>query len=282
MRTPAFLLSSIAAAVSATHALAQAPEPPAPPPATPAQPIVVQQVSCRGEEPFWQLDASRTTGVLQRTGGKARQVVEFRGELVPVAAVTPASLVWRGNSTHLPNDTMVAVLREEACRPAKADGPAPSWRGIVSVRAGETLAGCCTIVRGYDAGKAPLATFATKAQDDWSRRYPDLAASIQRCVNDGGVTVREVAKAWSVDANAVAVRLVATDGKPWTCTVETQARTRPRMARVGDGEPPLPGANMPVYYPPREAPIVACGRLERIAGPGARARTEGWLHYDRC
>jgi hypothetical protein len=51
---------------------------------------------------------------------------------------------------------------------------------------------------------------------------------------------------------------------------------------VGDDAPPLPGANLPVWYPPREAPIVACGRLERIAGPGPRARTEGWLHYDRC
>jgi len=38
-----------------------------------------------------------------------------------------------------------------------------------------------------------------------------------------------------------------------------------------------------VFYPYRDPPpIVACGRLERIAGPGVRARTEGWLHYDRC
>lgn len=274
MRTPApLLLTIVAAAVLASDVRAQAPAQP---------PIVAQQVSCRGEEPFWQLDANRTTGVLQRTGGRARQVVEFRGELAAPGSVAPASVVWRGNSTHLPNDTLVAVLREEACKPTAADPATLPWRGIVSARAGETLAGCCTVKRGYDAQKAPLAAFAAKRQDDWSRNYPDLAASIQRCVNDGGVAVREVAKAWSVDASTVTVRLAATDGKAWNCTVESNARMRPRIAAVADGEPPLAGANTPVWYPPREAPIVACGRLERIAGPGSRARTEGWLHYDRC
>ena len=276
MRTPApFLLTIVAAAVIAAAAHAQAPAPPAPP-------VVAQQVNCRGEEPFWQLDANRTTGVLQRTGGKARQVIEFRGELAPLASVAPTSLVWRGSSTHLPNDTLVAVLREESCKPAPAGASPLAWRAIVSVRAGESLAGCCTVKRGYDAQKAPLATFATKPAEDWSRRYPELAAPIQRCVTDGGVGVREVAKAWTADANVVAVRLVATDGKAWTCLVEPNARVRPRVVAVADGEPALAGANAPVWYPPREAPIVACGRLERIAGPGARARTEGWLHYDRC
>lgn len=274
MRTPALsLLTTVAVSVAATLACAQ-------PPAPPAQPIVAQQLSCRGEEPFWKLDVTRTTGVLQRTGGKARQVVEFRGEFAAVASVAPPSLVWRGDSTHLPNDTVVAVLREEACRSTLADAPL-AWRGIVSVRAGETLAGCCTVRRGYDASKAPLASFAAKPQDDWSRRYPELAASIQRCVNDGGVVVREVAKAWT-DGDAIAVRLVATDGRPWNCRVDPASRARPRAVPVGDDAPPLAGASLPVWYPPREAPIVACGRLERIAGPGARARTEGWLHYDRC
>ena len=41
-------------------------------------------------------------------------------------------------------------------------------------------------------------------------------------------------------------------------------------------------SNAPVYYPPRVEPIVACGKLERIAGTGPRARTEGWLHCERC
>lgn len=275
MRKPAlFLLTTAALSAIATLACAQAP-------AHPAQPVIAQQMSCRGEEPFWKLDATRTTGVLQRTGGKARQVVEFRGDFAAIGSVAPPSLVWRGNSTHLPNDTVVAVLREEPCKSTMADTPPLPWRGIVSVRAGETLAGCCTVRRGYDASKAPLASFATKPQDDWSRRYPEFAASIQRCVTDGGVAVREVAKAWS-DGDAVAVRLVATDGRPWNCRVEPNSRLRPKPVPVGDGEPPLAGANMPVWYPPREAPIVACGRLERIAGPGARARIEGWLHYDRC
>jgi uncharacterized membrane protein len=275
MRPPSLLLSALVASAFAGGAYAQAPSPA-------GQPLITQQVTCGGDEPFWQFDATRTTGVLQRTGGKARQVVEFRGELRRLAAVEPPSMVWRGSSTHLPNDTLVAVLREEACKSTMADTPPLPWRAIVSVRAGETLAGCCTLKRGYDAAKAPLAAFASKPEEDWSRRYPELAAPIQRCVNDSGVTVREVAKAWSAGADAVAVRLLSADGKAWTCTVGPNARARPTVVPVAAGDAPLAGANQPVYYPPREAPIVACGRLERIAGPGARARTEGWLHYDRC
>ncbi|MEO8486134.1 MAG: hypothetical protein ABI585_07315 [Betaproteobacteria bacterium] len=276
MRTPALaLFTALAAIAIASAASASAPAPP-------AQVAIPQQLSCHGVEPFWQLDANRATGMLQRTGGKARQVVEFRGELQPFPSVAPAALVWRGASTHLPNDTIVAMLRQEACKATSGDTPPQGWRAIVSIRAGETLAGCCTVREGYDGARAPLAAFAQKRDDDWSRRFPDLAAPIQRCVADGGVAVREVAKAWSVDADTVTVRMVGNDGKPWACTVAANARVKPKSVPVAANEPPLAGANAPVFYPARDAPLVACGRLERIAGSGARARTEGWLHYDRC
>jgi uncharacterized membrane protein len=274
MRPPILAFLTTLAAAGAP-ALAQSP--------APAQPIVPQQIACRGEEPFWHLQANRSTGVLENLGGsKARQVVEFRGELLPLSHLSPKALVWRGASTHLPSQTVVATLREEACASTMKDGPALAWRAILTSRAGEAIAGCCSVKSGYDAQKAPLAAFAQKRADDWSRRYPELAPSIQRCVNEGGVAVREVAKAWQADGATVAVRMLASDGKAYACTVDPTARVKPKVAPVAAGDPPLDGANAPAWYPPREAPVVACGRLERIAGPGARARTEGWLHYDRC
>ena len=254
-------------------------------PAVRAQPapqaVIPQQVSCVGEEPFWGFDANRTTGDLHRPGGKARQTVEFRGELLAIPFLAPKALVWRGNSTRLPAETLVATLREESCSSTMKEGPPREWRAILSTRPGEALTGCCTVRSGYDAAKAPLAAFAAKPEGDWSRGYPAYASAIARCVNESGVAVREVAKAWSADKSLVAVRLIANDGKAWNCTVDTASKARPQATSVAVTEPPLAGAGNPVFYPAREAPpIVSCGRLERIAGP--RGRTDGWLHYDRC
>jgi len=254
------------AAVAAAPAAAQAP-----------QVAIPLEIACRGDAPYWQLDAGRATGTLKRAGGQAKQQLELRGELSSIDGVAPPALVWRGSSTHLPAEVIVVTARELACA---AGDKAAGWQAIASLRTGETLPGCCAVKRGYDAIKAPLASFGAKPASDWSRRYPDLAASIQRCVNDGGVSVREVAKAWTVDADSVAVRMTGADGKSWQCT--TAGRARPKVAPVAASDPAPEGANAPVYYPPRVEPIVACGKLERIAGTGPRARTEGWLHYERC
>ena len=270
MRTPILLLTMLAAAGG--PALAQSP--------APSQPVVPQHVACRGDNPFWHLDAGRTSGVLKRAGGRAKQQLELRGELLPIVDVAPNALVWRGTSTHLPSEVVVVTTRELACRPG-AD-VASGWQAIVSLRPGEALAGCCVVRRGYDATKAPLAAFAQKKGDDWAHRWPELGAAVQRCANDAGVPVREVAKAWSADASTVAVRMTAADGRALACTVAANGRGKPQVAPLAAGDPLPAGANAPVYYPAREAPIVACGRLERIAAPGPRARTEGWLHYERC
>jgi uncharacterized membrane protein len=266
-------LFPIAASLAATAALAQAPAPP--------QVAIPQQITCLGEEPFWRLDANRATGNLQRLGGRTRQAVELRGELAAISFLTPRALVWRGNSTRLPSETVVATLREEACGSTMKDGPPQAWRAILSTRPGEALTGCCTVKNGYDTTKAPLAAFATKAEGDWSRDFLAYAGAIGRCVIESGIAVREVAKAWRVDRSLVAVRMVANDGKAWNCTVDTASKARPQTASISVTEPPLSGAGAPVFYPARDAPpLVTCGRLERIAGP--RGRTEGWLHYDRC
>ncbi|GMU70942.1 MAG: hypothetical protein AMXMBFR42_04090 [Burkholderiales bacterium] len=247
-----------------------------------AQPVIAQQISCRGEEPFWNLEAGRTSGVMQTLGGsKARQVVEYRGEILPLSFLAPAAIVWRGTSTHLPSQTVVATLREESCASTMKEGPPRPWRAILTSRPGEAVTGCCTVRSGFDAMKAPLAVFASKPESDWSRRWAEVAAAVQRCANDPSGTVREVTSAAPAAGGTVAVRGVASDGKAWTCTVDAAGKSQPRFAPA-TAEAPA-GAGGPVFYPFRDPPpIVACGRLERIAGPGARARTEGWLHYERC
>lgn len=263
---------ALAFAVAASIASAQAP----------SQPIVPQQIACRGEEPFWSLQASRTSGTMQSlAAGKARQVVEFRGELIAMPFLEPKAIVWRGQSTHLPNQTVVATLRRESCASTMKDGPPQDWRAILTSRPGEAITGCCTVKSGFDAMKAPLAEFASKPDGDWSRRWPEISAAVQRCANDPSTPVREVANAAPGGSGEVVARVIAVDGKAWTCTVDAAGKSKPRFSPASTEASAV--ANAPVFYPFRDpSPIVACGRLERIAGPGARARTEGWLHYDRC
>lgn len=266
------IVVSLFAAAAAPVAFAEAP----------SQPIVPQQFSCRGEEPFWNLKANRATGVMQSlAAGKARQVVEFRGELFTLSFLDPQAVVWRGQSTHLPSQTVVATLRKETCASTMKEGPPLAWRVILTSRPGEAITGCCSVESGFDALKSPLAVFSGKADGDWSRRWPEISAAVQRCANAPGVAVREVSSAAPGAAGQVVAQVVASDGKAWTCTVDALGKTRPQFTAAAAATP-APSAG-PVFYPMRDPPpIVSCGRLERIAGPSARARTEGWLHYDRC
>jgi hypothetical protein len=72
----------------------------------------------------------------------------------------------------------------------------------------------------------------------------------------------------------VRVRIVEANGAV-DCTVDASGRGTPSIAAAD----PAP-ATGPRYYPAREqAPIVACGRLERVQ---IRNNTAGYLHYDPC
>ncbi len=132
-----------AALAAAGAAFAQVP-PPAP------------EIQCRGEEPFWGLAGTRTSAVYSTPGPKGRREVVFRGALFTVTGATAPTLVWRGESTHLPKDTLVLNLREETCRSTMADGPAFTHRAVLSLRGGEALAGCCTLKLGAAPAARPL------------------------------------------------------------------------------------------------------------------------------
>ncbi len=242
-------------------------------------PIVVQQIACRADADAWRLDATRQSAVLRRSAGKGPRELVFRGETIEVANVAPPTIVWRGASTHLPAETLVATLREEVCRPAGADaGASQPWRAIVSARAGEAMSACCTVRSGYDLAKAPLADFGRKPESDWARHYPEVFTSIRRCIADAGFAVAKVVHAAPRAGDGAIVQLAAADGRAWTCTAGARL-SKPvfALASVPGGAP-----DQPEFHPAREsAPILSCGRVERVPLPGSRNRTEGWLQYDR-
>jgi hypothetical protein len=266
MRSTCRMGLAIAAAALAAAAAAQ-------------QPVVVQTLECRGEEPGWKLDANRTSALYSASGAKGKREVVFRGSLQALSYLTPPLIVWRGDSTHLPRETLVVTLREEACRVIAPDGPPATHRAIVSVRTGEAASGCCSLRAGYDARVAPAANYSAKKSDDWARLLPDLMPAINACVAREGARGKWVAKAWPVDAGTVTVRIVETSGAAVDCVIDLAGRTTPRIEAAA--APPQTNAGNPLFYPAREQPpIVSCGTLERALN--ARSVTVGYLHYDPC
>src|SRR5207237_6364354 len=116
----------------------------------------------------------------------------FRGSMQALSAGAPATLVWRGDSTHLPRETLVVTAREEACAQSAA-AAASSYRAVVSIRPGEAASGCCAVRAGYDARVAPLANLAAKPADDWSRAIIDLLPAINACVARDAAKLKAVA-----------------------------------------------------------------------------------------
>jgi hypothetical protein len=232
--------------------------------APPAQPIVVQGLDCRGDEASWRLDANRASAVFTTTTPRKREVV-FRGGMQSLGA---SAVVWRGDSTHLPRETLVLTAREEACNVPGAG----AYRAVVSVRSNEASTGCCAVRAGYDARLAPIANVGTK--DDWSRALPDVLAAINACVAREGARVQSVAGAAPATAGTVRVRLIETSG-PVDCTIDASGRGAPTIAPAAEST-----TTGPIFYPARDPPpIVSCGRLERVQ---VRNKDAGYLHYEPC
>lgn len=241
--------------------------------AAPEQPIVVQGLECRGDEGGWRLDATRTTGQFSSTVPRKREIV-FRGALQVLSS--PTAIVWRGDSTHLPRETLVLTARDAACRT-----PIPgAYRALMSIRAGEATTGCCIVRAGYDARVAPVFASAGRPAEDWTRALPDLLPAINACVARAGPRLKGVTQAAASGATA-RVRMVEVGGNAVECTVDASGRGTPVLTPAGATEATPAGAGNALFYPPREPPpIVACGRLERVLAP--RGAVAGYVHFDPC
>jgi len=245
------------------------------------QVVVVQGALCRGEEPFWQLEASRTTAVFNRLATKGNREVIFHGAPQAFMYLTPAGVVWRGDSTHLPRETLVVALREEVCRSTMADAAPLPWRALLSLKTGEALTGCCTVLAGYDVKAAPVAEFARKPPDDWARSLPELTPAINLCLGVDEARAKWIAKAGPAGNGMVAVRMIQASDKAIDCEADMSGKGAARIAAVSASDPPLLGAGNPLFYPARDvAPMVRCGKLERVTG--RNGVTTGYLHYDPC
>ena len=218
--------------------------------------------------------------MLNRFATKGKKVI-FRGAPQMFMHLTPAAVVWRGDSTHLPRETLVVSMREESCRSTIADMPPSPWRAILSLKTGEALTGCCTVLAGYDVKVAPVADFAKKAPEDWARSLPELLPAINLCLASGEAPAKWIAKAGPAPNGTAAVRMIQTADKAVDCEAGIEGKGAAKIVAVAASDPPLAGAGNPRYYPARDmAPMVRCGKLERVIG--GNGVVTGYLHYDPC
>lgn len=101
-------------------------------------PLPGETITCRGEEPFWQLRGDRMRAVMTTPDGER----VIAGTLEVLAWLPPGWLVWRNAAGETP---LVAVLRAEACTSTMADEPARSHRVLVIDGDRRVMAGCCTV-----------------------------------------------------------------------------------------------------------------------------------------
>jgi heat shock protein HslJ/uncharacterized membrane protein len=240
-----------------------------------ADDAAVRSLQCRGNEPFWSLEATDRSARLSALGAEERI---FSGEYVRLAFMRPEWGIWRGTDRRDAAATLVATFRAEPCRDTMSDeGPRFDHRAVLSLPGEKPLVGCCRAIAALDTGTAPVAQASGKADNDWSRWIDDLLPAMRACVVDAGIPAEAVTKAWPMNRGMVGVRLQRVGDGRYDCIAYQDGGAIDRLASVELADR-LPGEGAPIFYPARElAPIVTSGRLERVED--RQGAVQGWLHY---
>jgi uncharacterized membrane protein len=250
-------------------------------PAAWAAELVVQQLRCRGEEPFWGLDAGPETALWSEPGKELR----FSGGFGHLGRAAPGWITWHGTEARPGRRaaSLVLTARKESCTPTMGEGDnvaSLDWRAVIVRADGSAVTGCCSARSGLDLAAAPVAKAAAKPTEDWSHYLGALLPAIEACLRDGVPSTERVGKAWPMNHGKAGVRLVDAEGTAYDCVADIGARRVETVERVSPGDS-LPGVGNPVFWPAREAPpMLQCGRVERVVD--RRGRTAGHLNYDPC
>lgn len=263
------------------------PEEPAPAPAAPADAPpaaataagpgpgeVPRAFLCRGNEPFWSLDIGGGTALLKTPDSESL----LEGELKALAG---GAFAFQGAPADAPSETVGAMLSPAQCFDGMADGPARPFSAVVSFAEGGEGSGCCQVEYGLDMANAPVFDPATAPADAWIRDLPSLTDAIARCVTDAGVATDAVTQAWLMNDGKATVRLRDAGAARFDCLLDPGTGNIEAVAEVAAGDA-APGEGQPVYLPARDAaPVLHCGRVERVLGPEGQLR--GYLHHgDGC
>ncbi len=235
--------------------------------AAPAQAVVVQGLDCRGDESR----RGGSTPIERRRSSPPRSRASARSCFAArMQTLGASSVVWRGDSTHLPRETLVA------------DGARGSVR-----RAGrrERIGPCCRSARRSVDGmlhrarglrRARRARCQPRCETTTGRaRLPDLLPAITACLSREGNRAQSVAGASPAGSGTIAR---AHDRRQRRRRLHRRRR-RPRCAIDRARRPRVCNGTALLSCPRAAARSSRAARLERVQ---LRAGTAGYLHYEPC
>lgn len=129
-----------------------------------ADDLVLQHLDCRGNEPFWRVEANPTGAQSSRLVAAIEQRL-YAGRLDRFDYLDPPWAVFRGDDVD-GGGTLVLTARAERCLDTMADLPAFPWRAVAAFPDGVVATGCCTATFGRDLGAAPTVAPETKPETD--------------------------------------------------------------------------------------------------------------------
>ena len=244
------------------------------------QDLMVSRLLCQGNEPFWSFRLSPGGGEFSALGQTEQR---YSGSLERLDYLDPPWSVWRGRpvESDAPEGETVAVLRAEACQDTMSDEAGPFDRRVVISRPdGTLLTGCCRSAVGLDTSEARLADFEDIQRDDWSRFLPRLAPAVEGCMASGfSGPVERLLGAWPLPRGQVLVRAALQEGGREDCIAgESEGEVLFNSPVAASAARSSSEGAPSFYWVEGEAPLVSCGRLEKVvlAGRGMI----GWLHYE--
>jgi len=287
--TPVARTSLLCAAIVLSAGCRQAtPEPePGPAPAPAVEPatqetdvaatsddLVPLAFFCSGNEPFWALGINGGGAVFETPDSQS----VITGEL---GATGSGAFRFRGTADDSPALQVDALMSPGQCFDTMADGPAMPFIAVASFADVAEASGCCSVEYGLDLALAPESRATGKAEDDWSRYLPDLAAGIDRCVHDAGVATHEVTLATPMNRGKASVRLRDSINDRYDCLIDLGSNRIESIDQVA-AEDRMPIEGNPLLLPAGETPpILSCGRVERVLRDDGSLL--GYLHYvDGC
>lgn len=243
---------------------------------------------CQGNEPFWNLRIEGTRADY-RSLADGESEGSYEGEFQWDPTVEPAVFEWHGVDTEKTRRRLSASIREERCLDTMSD-ETPPFTHWVRLRApdGRELTGCCRIAdapaveRGEIAlDELPPANLELLEAGEWARDLIELRPALEACLGRTRGSGPRVTYAWSIDGEAVGVRLRNGDGGWFECIATRDGSSIDRFDTLTSADFPLQQENRVVFTPAAQYPPAGnCYEHERVLD--ARGELIGWLSFNTC
>jgi len=115
---------------------------------------------------------------------------------------------------------------------------------------------------------------------EWAAALADLLPAMTRCLSWPPTHLPRVLRAWPVDGDKIAVRLLSGSGGRVDCIAARDGQRVYTFAALGPDTPALADEGRPMFTPAEGLPpAAACLADERVSVNGVFA---GWLSRPRC